>query len=228
MKQISKKILLSRNVFRPTATSDLLYHSVLKYIKKPSKILDLGCGSGYVGVSIAKNTNYKNHYYFSDISNHAVKLTKKNAKRNNINFIIKKSNIFSSWKNEKFDIIVNDVSGISNQISKISPWYKNVSNNSGPDGTKLTIKFINEASKYLNKKGFIFFPIISLSDTKKVLVKAKKKFRFVKKINTKEWPMPPSMYRYRKKIINLKKKGFISFKEKFGLMVFQTDIYIAK
>ena len=59
MKQLIKnkdfKILLSKNVFKPTGTSDLLYQTVAKFIKKPCEILDLGCGSGYVGIALKKS-----------------------------------------------------------------------------------------------------------------------------------------------------------------------------
>ena len=51
--------------------------------EKKSDILDLGCGTGFVGLSISKNSRLKNNYYFSDISSKAMKLCKKNAKKNN-------------------------------------------------------------------------------------------------------------------------------------------------
>ena len=44
---------------------------------KKSDVLDLGCGTGFVGLTIAKNLKIKNNYYFSDISKKAVLLCKK-------------------------------------------------------------------------------------------------------------------------------------------------------
>ena len=35
-----------------------------KFIKKPSKILDLGCGSGYVGIALKKNLFLKSKVFF--------------------------------------------------------------------------------------------------------------------------------------------------------------------
>lgn len=219
----------SNKVFKPTGTSDLLYNAVIKYIKKPSKILDLGCGSGYVGIKISENTKHKCKFFFSDISKTATKLTQKNIIKNKINGSVKNGSLFLPWRGYKFDIIVNDVSGISKSLSNISPWYnKSIPANSGIDGTNLTIKFLDKTSNYLSKNGLIFFPIISLSNSKKVLNFAKTKFKFLKKIASKDWPLPREMYNHIKLIDSLSKKKLIYVKKKFGLVIFKTEIYLAK
>ena len=106
-------IIKSKKVFTPNATSDLLVHSTIKILKKKSDILDLGCGTGFVGLSISKNSKLKNNYYFSDISKKAIELCIKNAKKNKIRIEAKTGGIFQPWKNRKFDIIVESVSGIA-------------------------------------------------------------------------------------------------------------------
>ena len=54
----NKKIFfkLKKNVFEPNLTSKLLIESVTKNIKKKENLslVDLGCGSGIVGLSVAK------------------------------------------------------------------------------------------------------------------------------------------------------------------------------
>ena len=126
-------------------------------------------------------------------------------------------------------IVVEKDKKLSQELNKISPWYnKHITNFSGKDGTDLTIKFLKDSSNYLEKKGFIIFPIISLSNHKKVLTFTKKKFKFVKRIQSKEWPLPKEMYKYKKKIEFLSKKKLIFVKKKFGLILFKTDIYLVK
>ena len=43
-------IIKSKKVFPPNATSDLLVTSAVKMLKKKSDILDLGCGTGVLGI----------------------------------------------------------------------------------------------------------------------------------------------------------------------------------
>ena len=221
-------IIKSKKVFTPNATSDLLVTSTVKMLKKKSDILDLGCGTGFVGLTINKNSKIKNNYYFSDISSKAITLCKKNAKKNNIKIEAKIGNIFQPWKNKKFDIIVESVSGIAKKVANVSPWYtNNIPCDCGEDGTLLISKVLKESKKYLKKDGKIIFPIVSFSDKKKILKIAKRYFTKVKLIITKGWPLPKSMYSKSKLLHRLKKKGIINFETKFGLILYTSDIYVA-
>ena len=214
--------------FEPTGTSELLVQSSSKFIKQNKKILDFGCGIGVVGISIFKKNKIKSHLYASDISKSSVKLSKLNAIKHKVKMIAKVGNLFDPWKGEKFDIILNDVSGISQKIAKVSPWFKNTSCVTGDDGTALTIKIISEAKKYLNKNGAIIFPVLSLSDKKKIVRYAKLNFKNIKKIGFKTWPMPEELYKHRKLLDELKKNNSIEFNERFGILTFTTEIYYAK
>ena len=56
----------------------------------------------------------------------------------------------------RFDIIINDISGISESVAKISPWFKNIPCSSGSDGTVLTLRFLKNYKSFLNKRNGFF------------------------------------------------------------------------
>ena len=88
-------------------------------------------------------------------------------------------------------------------------------------------QILKQSKKYLKKNGKLIFPIVSLSNKRKILKIAKKYFKTVKLMDSKDWPLPKSMYSKSNLLDNLKKKGHISFKRKFGLILYTSDIYIA-
>ena len=109
-------LYIPKTVFQPTATTNFLIEQTLKKIKKPLKVLDLGCGSGVIGIILGKILNFNREIYASDASLNAVKIARKNFKKFKIKNITKHGNLFSPWSGEKFDIIINDVSGVSSAI----------------------------------------------------------------------------------------------------------------
>ena len=222
------KIILNTNdnVFAPTATSDFLISAVASNIDKVDKLLDLGCGNGIVGISLSK-LNKAKKIYCSDISDDAVKVAKLNIKLNNCEGEAIKSNIFSDWKGNKFDIIVDDISGISEEVAKLSNWFKNVPCDAGFDGTSNIEKVLNQSREFLNKNGKIFFPVISLSNTKKIIEIAKNNFKDIKKISNNQWFLPEDLNRNSEILEKLKKEGCIDYCQKFGQLICWTDIYSA-
>lgn len=219
---------INNNVFTPTGTSQLLIDVSKKIIKPKKKILDLGCGSGVIGITLAKFFKYKSKVYFSDISKNACKNTLQNCKKFKIKYEIKQGSVLEPWLNYKFDYIISDVAAVAEKASAISPWYKNCINGSGKDGTDHILKIIQDIKKNLNKNGVFIFPIISLSNEKKILKALKSKFNYYRKIKSQIWPLPKKMSKNIKLLKNLRKKGIINYADKFGLLTFKTDIYMAK
>jgi|OM-RGC.v1.012819535 methylase of polypeptide subunit release factors len=227
MIQNTNIIKFNNKVFKPTDTSNILLSS-LKNLKLKGKILDLGCGSGYIAIGVLNFKNKKIEMYGSDISEEACKLTEKNAKFNGYKINVKKGSLYQPWKNFKFNFIINDVSGISEVLAKKTKWFKNVSCESGEDGTKLTLNVLKNSKKYLLKNGAIIFPVLSLANEEKIFDYLKNNFKNYKILATQDWVMPKELMKYSKILEKLKKKNFISFEKKFGLYVWNTKIIYAK
>ena|SRR3990167_6744498 len=214
-------------VFTPTGTSKVLIKAVEGFIKKPGKLLDLGCGCGVVGIALQQLGLINGSLYVSDLSKKAVDCAETNAKLHNCPIVAKYGPLFEPWKEEKFDYIVDDVSGVSEIVAKISPWFDNVPCDSGMDGTELTVQVIQEASRHLNPGGKLFFPIISFSNVDKILKEAHQIFPHVERLAREEWPLPQEMNQHVALLKKLQKRGVIQITEKFGIILWFTDVYVA-
>ena len=227
MMTIKRNFNQIQNIFKPTGTSDLLINSIKKRLKLRGDVLDLGAGSGYIGIKLLKLFNNKFNLNASDIDKKSVEFIDKIARKNKLNINTKTGSLLKIWKNKKFDFIINDISGISEEIAKLSPWFKNVSCKSGKDGTKLTLKVINDSKNFLKKKGILCFPVISFANEKKIIKFTKKNFKNVKRIGFNEWPLPKEMIDKISTLEKLKKKGYINYKVIFGMVIWYTKIFIA-
>ena len=223
----SIKLSIGDKVFKPTATTSFLLKDALKLVNKSKDILDLGCGSGVIGVFVNRLNKNKNKIFASDISGDAVDYARKNFEKYNCNYDLKKGSLFLPWKNKKFDLIINDVSGISEKLAKNSSWFKNVPCKTGTDGTALTLKIISSSNKYLNKGGGIIFPIISLSNMKKIENLLKKKFKKIKVMSNNYWFLPDELNKNTNELIEMKKKNLINFEIKYGKIICNTQIVYA-
>ena len=222
------KLITNSNVFKPTQTSKYLLDGIIKDYKfKKIVALDMGCGNGIIGITLLKIfANFK-EFFFTDLSKHAIILTKKNIIKNKIslkNIKLIQSDIFKNLKLKKFDLIINDVSGISDKLISISSWFKNIPCNSGSDGTDLTIEVLKNFRLHLNKKGRMYFPVISLSNEKKIFRYLNRNKIEYKVVSENDWPLPKELYKSLKLLKKLKSKNYINFKKKFNILIASTKI----
>ena len=218
---------LDDQTFVPTQTSNCIIHASLKVIDKPSSILDLGCGCGVVAILKAKHAKYDINLSASDLSDTVEVVVKKNAKEYGMNIDVRQSNIFDAWEKKNFDLIINDISGVAEEIALISPWFKNISCEAGEGGNLLVNSVIDNAHKHLNPDGKLIFPVISFSNKEAILDKAKDIFNNVELVERQEWPAPQEMIQNIDILERLKEKGLIDYKLSFGKVIGYTEIYSA-
>lgn len=116
--------------------SKLLIETMIKNIDKNKSILDVGCGYGFIGISLAKILNSK--VVMVDINKRAVHLTNMNIKENKVNAQAFESNIYENIK-EKFDVIV--------------------SNPPIRAGKNIVLEILERAHEFLNINGELWFVI---------------------------------------------------------------------
>lgn len=227
LKDLVLDITLGSGVFEPTGTSTEIATAVNNYIVVPGKTLDLGCGSGVVGLALAISKKINGKLYASDLSEDAINFLKVNAKKYGVEVDARAGSVFNPWNEEKFDYIVDDISGVAERIADISPWFKETACESGNDGTRLVREAIEKSPNHLNENGKFFFPILSLSNSERIITKANDVYMNVEKISTKQWQMPKEMMSFRDELLNLRDNKLIDFEEKYGWLLWSTDVFVA-
>lgn len=107
---LGQKFIINENVLIPRFETEELVDYTIKKAKElftePVEIIDLGCGSGVIGLSLKNNLSTKS-VDLVDISDEALKIAKENANNLglNVNFIHS-----DMWKNinNKYDIIISN------------------------------------------------------------------------------------------------------------------------
>lgn len=127
-------------------------------LEKSIHVLDLCCGSGAIGIAIAK---YEERAVVtgSDLSETALNLAKRNAKKIGVQVDFLQGNLFQNIS-DRFDIIVSNPPYIPTQkIAELSEDVKNyepkLALDGGNSGLDFYQKIFQQAYKYLNHESYL-------------------------------------------------------------------------
>jgi len=150
------------DIYQPAEDSYFFSSFIKKYLKfqSPSflKILDMGTGSGILSETASKFVSKKN-ITSVDINPESVKLLRKK------NFKSIKSDLFKKIKN-KFDLIIFNAPYLPQD--KREPKLSQLATTGGKNGDEISVKFLKQAKRHLNKNGKIFLLVSSLTPTSKI------------------------------------------------------------
>lgn len=85
--------------------SKVLVENYLKYNHDNKKILDVGCGYGFIGIVLSKVTN--SYVEMVDVNKRALHLTERNINENKVNAKAYMSDAYQSVK-DKYDVIITN------------------------------------------------------------------------------------------------------------------------
>ena len=153
-------LYVDNKVLVPRPETETIIQNILEtFSSNQIKVLDLGTGSGAIGLSLAKER--KNwEVICSDMSLEAIKVTEKNMLMNSLNVSLVNSNWLAAFKNECFDLIVSNPPYINpsdprvlSDGLKFEPIEALVSD---CGGFKDIEQIVKESSKTLNNSGYLF------------------------------------------------------------------------
>ena len=158
------KYYINENVLIPRFETEELVENTINYIKKyfnyPIDIVDLGCGSGVIGLTLEKKISTKS-VDLIDISPKALTVTKKNIINLNSRANILENNFLENI-NKKYDVIISNPpyiktdEQIENIVKENEPHIALYGGKEGLDCYKEILKNINNN---LKEKALIAFEI---------------------------------------------------------------------
>ncbi len=159
------KFIVNKNVLIPRFETEELVEQVVEYTKDLNKdkikILDLGCGSGAIGLTL-KSILKDSEVSLTDISKDALEVAKLNANNLNLDVTFIESDWFSNVKLEQYDIIVSNPPYIRTD-EKIEEIVRDnepsLALYGGADGLDCYRKILANIKPYLNNKFLIAFEI---------------------------------------------------------------------
>lgn len=131
--------------------SKLLVETFLKYNSSVENILDLGCGYGFIGITLSKVLNVP--VTLCDVNPRAVHLSEKNIKEHKVDAIALLSDGYENIR-DKYDVI------ITNPPIRV--------------GKEKLLSLLNNAKNYLNDFGSLWF-VIRKDQGAKSIIKALEK-----------------------------------------------------
>ncbi len=167
------EIELDKDIYEPSEDTFLTIDTAkeLINISKDITILDMGTGTGIIGLYLSTLSNVK-EVVLADRLDEALELAKKNYYLNkglvkaNLRFV--KSNLFSNIK-DKFDIIVFNTPYIPcNRLEIRKFGIIAYSWCGGNDGSRVAIRFLNKVNDYINKDSYIILTTSSIANQDKI------------------------------------------------------------
>jgi release factor glutamine methyltransferase len=159
------EITTAEDVYEPAEDSFLSAEIVMAELNKYSgmlKVIDIGCGSGILGLVAATNPNV-GKVVFADINDRALDLCRANISRNagivRADCDVVKSDLFSDIT-ESFDIIIFNAPYLpeGKDDKMASAWY------GGEKGIEVSKKFLGQAVDHMSNGAEIILVESSLGD----------------------------------------------------------------
>ncbi len=147
---------IDKKALDPRPDSELIIEKSKNMLFDGMKILDLGCGSGCVGISLYQE-NPKIKLFLADLSRNALTVSKKNVSKLGVQCKFIESDLFSNI-DDKFDLIVANLPYIEKghfyYLQKEVILYEpHEALYGGVSGLDIINLFLKDVSKYLKKDG---------------------------------------------------------------------------
>ena len=154
---------VNSHVLVPRQDTETLVEEALKVLEPGMEILDLCTGSGCIIVSLLKLAGMAVRGTASDISKQALLIAKENAKNNQVEVELVRSDLFQNITGA-FDMIISNPPYIpTEEIANLMPEVRNFEPlealDGAEDGLAFYRKIVGRAKEFLKSNGYLYFEI---------------------------------------------------------------------
>lgn len=174
-------------------------------------MLDVGCGVGALAVHAALEGAAS--IVAVDSSAEACALARRNAELHGVGGVVdvRTSDLFTAVAGMRFDVIINDVSGVAERVARLSRWFPAGIPSGGEDGVRLQLRSVAEMGAYLTPAGAAYLPLLSLSRPGVVREKASRRFRRVETVLDRAIPFSRELIEAKHELAALRAAGVIDY-----------------
>ncbi|PKK81369.1 MAG: methyltransferase [Thermoplasmata archaeon HGW-Thermoplasmata-2] len=165
------EIKTDSDVYEPCDDSFLLMDCLDGRIRKGDRVLDLGTGTGILGIFCAKQGA---RVVCADINQFAVKLARENAKHNGVKITAIRSDMFQKIRG-KFDVIIFNPPYLPTEKGDKIPGALNFAFDGGKKGNDAILRFVKSFPHHLAPNGRVYLLLSSLNGVEKILLLIRKK-----------------------------------------------------
>lgn len=153
---------VDRNTLIPRPETELIVEKAIEIINKNNlkSVLDLGCGSGNIAISVKKGVACDVSVFASDISSQATEVTRDNAELNRVDVPIINTDLLDAFEPKSFDLIISNPPYVESGHIKGSLLFEpKVALDGGRDGLNLISKILKEARHCMKDRGYLIIEV---------------------------------------------------------------------
>jgi len=159
-----REFVVTPDVFIPRPETEYVVEQAVKLAPRPATIVDVGCGSGAIGVTVSLEGGAALRVLATDISAAALRVARENAKRQGARIGFAVSDLTSALASGAFDMIVSnppyipltEEEGLSREVREYEP---RIALFGGPEGLDAYRKLIEDSMRVLKPGGWVVFEL---------------------------------------------------------------------
>jgi release factor glutamine methyltransferase len=156
------RIRTERDVYEPAADTELLVRSIR--LRQGERVLEIGTGTGIIAIHCAKHGC---HVTATDVVAEALELARENAVQNTVEVDLREGDMFDPVEG-RFDVIVFNPPYLPTAPEDRTDSPLDKALDGGPDGTEVTVRFLEQLSRFLAADGRAYIVVTSLQDGSKI------------------------------------------------------------